>query len=88
MSPFQVGISPCFKRMGQKTSPTSFRVGINKDWASRWFSGKKYKAYLKDDIAVRNFLNRKLKNMAVDRVELEKGTDPLNILIYPPSPVL
>jgi small subunit ribosomal protein S3 len=74
--------------LGQKTSPTSFRIGINKDWASRWFGHRKYKDYLKDDVAVREFLNKKLKNMAVDHIELERGTDALNILIYTARPGL
>ena len=74
--------------MGQKISPTSFRIGINKDWLSRWFGHKKYKDYLKDDVAVRNFLNKKLKNMAVDRTEIERGTDTLNILIHTARPGL
>lgn len=74
--------------MGQKTSPTSFRIGINKDWPSRWFGHRKYVNYLKDDVAVRNFLNKRLKNMAIDRVELERGTDALNILIYTARPGL
>ena len=74
--------------MGQKTSPTSFRIGINKDWPSRWFGFRKYKEYLKDDVAVRNFLNKKLKNMAVDRIEFERGTDSMNIFIYTARPGL
>lgn len=74
--------------MGQKTSPTSFRIGINKDWSSRWFGFRKYKEYLKDDVAVRNFLNKKLKNMAVDRIEFERGTDSMNIFIYTARPGL
>jgi len=74
--------------MGQKTSPTSFRIGINKDWASRWFGHRKYVNYLKDDVAVRNFLNKKLKNMAVDHIEIERSTDVLNILIYTARPGL
>lgn len=74
--------------MGQKISPISFRVGINKDWASRWFGHGKYASYLKDDVAVRNFLNKKLKNMAVDRIEIERGTDTLNILIHTARPGL
>ena len=74
--------------MGQKISPTSFRIGINKDWASRWFGHRKYVGYLKDDVAVREFLNKKLKNMAVDRIEIERGTDMLNILIYTARPGL
>ncbi|MBI4158380.1 MAG: 30S ribosomal protein S3 [Candidatus Yanofskybacteria bacterium] len=74
--------------MGQKISPTSFRVGINKDWASRWFGHRKYVDYLKDDVAVRDFLNKKLKNMAVDRIEIERGTDMLNVLIFTARPGL
>ncbi|MBI2674721.1 MAG: 30S ribosomal protein S3 [Candidatus Yanofskybacteria bacterium] len=74
--------------MGQKISPTSLRVGINKDWASRWFGHKKYVGYLKDDVAVRDFLNKKLKNMAVDRIEIERGTDALNVLIFTARPGL
>ncbi len=74
--------------MGQKISPISFRVGINKDWLSRWFGHKKYVGYLKGDVAVRDFLNKRLKNMAVDRVELERGADALNILIFTARPGL
>lgn len=74
--------------MGQKTSPISFRIGISKDWASRWFGRRKYVPYLKDDVAVRSFLDKKLKNMSVDRVELERGADALNILVYTARPGL
>jgi len=74
--------------MGQKISPTSLRVGITKDWLSRWFGGRKYPPYLKDDIAVRGLLNKKLKNMSVDRIVLERGTDALNVLIYTARPGL
>ncbi|MEK7582386.1 MAG: 30S ribosomal protein S3 [Patescibacteria group bacterium] len=74
--------------MGQKISPISLRIGIHKDWASRWFGGRKYPAYLKDDVAVRAFLTKKLKNMAVDRVDIERGTDSLNIIVYTARPGL
>lgn len=74
--------------MGHKTSPTSFRIGINKDWASRWFGRRKYKEYLKDDVVIRDFLNKKLKNMAVDHIELERSMDSLNIIIYTARPGL
>lgn len=74
--------------MGQKISPTSLRIGIIKDWASRWFGGDKYTSYLKDDMAVRNFLEKRLRNMAVDRIEIERGTDQLTITIYTARPGL
>lgn len=72
--------------MGQKISPTSLRVGINKDWASKWFGGRKYQDYLKDDLKVRTFLEKKLKNMGIDHIELERGTDALNIVIHTSRP--
>ena len=74
--------------MGQKVSPTSLRTVISKVWASRWFGGRKYVHYLKDDVAVRSFLAKKLKGMSVDRVELERGTDLLNVIIYTARPGL
>ena len=74
--------------MGHKISPTSLRTGINKDWMSRWFGGRKYSAFLKDDLAVRTFLDKKLKNMGIDRIEIERGTDMLNIIIYTARPGL
>lgn len=74
--------------MGQKISPHSFRVGITKDWSSRWVGNRKYTQYLKDDLVVRNFLSKRLKNMSVDRIELERGTDSLNTIIYTARPGL
>jgi small subunit ribosomal protein S3 len=72
--------------MGQKISPTSLRIGIHKDWASRWFGGRKYQAYLKDDLKTRTFLQKKLKNMGIDRIDLERGTDALNVVIHTSRP--
>ncbi len=74
--------------MGQKISPTSLRIGIIKDWKSHWFGGRKYSDYLKDDVAVRAFLEKKLKNIGIDRTEIERGTDVLNIIIYTARPGL
>ncbi len=74
--------------MGQKISPISLRLGINKDWLSRWFGGRKYVAYLKDDLIVRKYLESKLKNMSIDRIELERGTDALSVIIHTARPGL
>ena len=74
--------------MGQKISPTSLRLGIHKDWASRWFGGSKYVGFLKDDMAVRTFLEKRLKNMAVDRVDIERGNDAVRVTIYTARPGL
>ncbi len=72
--------------MGQKISPTSLRMGINKDWASHWFGGRKYLDYLKNDLKVRAHLDKKLKNMGIDHIELERGTDSLNVIVHTSRP--
>ncbi len=72
--------------MGHKISPIALRLGINKDWASKWFGGRKYPAYLKDDLKVRTFLEKKLKGMSVDRIDLERGTDLLNVVVHTSRP--
>ncbi len=74
--------------MGQKISPTSLRLSINKDWKSRWFSAKKYPQFLKEDVAIRKFLEKKLKNMSVDKVEIERSPDVLSIVISTARPGL
>jgi len=74
--------------MGQKISPISLRVGIQKDWSSTWFGGRKYIPYLKDDLAVRTFLDNKLKGMGVADIRLERGSDILNVIIITTRPGL
>ena|SRR3989344_1238407 len=74
--------------MGQKISPTSFRVSVNKDWKSRWFNVKKYPEFLKEDVALRKFLDKKLKNMSVDSVEIERSPDLLAITVRTARPGL
>jgi small subunit ribosomal protein S3 len=74
--------------MGQKISPISLRTGINKDWASRWFGGRKYVNYLKDDLKIREFLEKHLKNTGIDKVDICRGADVLNVTIYTARPGL
>src|SRR3989338_3514623 len=64
------------------------RISINKDWQSRWFSVKKYPEFLKEDVAIRAFFSKKLKNMSVDRVEIERSPDVMGIAIYTARPGL
>ncbi len=74
--------------MGQKISPTSLRTGITKDWQSRWFGGRKYIPFLKDDLKVRTFLGKKLKGAGVADIQLERGSDLLNVIIVTSRPGL
>ncbi len=74
--------------MGQKISPTSFRLSVNKDWKSRWFNVRKYPEFLKEDVALRNYLSKKLKNMSVDRIQIERSPDVLAVAIITARPGL
>jgi len=44
--------------MGQKVSPTGFRLGITEDWRSRWYADKDYAANLENDLAIRKFIEK------------------------------
>lgn len=66
------------------------RLGINRDWKSRWFTAdpKKYREYLRTDAAVRKLLAKKLKGMSIDAVEIERDEKALRILIKTARPGL
>lgn len=74
--------------MGQKVSPISHRITVNKDWKSRWFSLRKYPQFLKEDLAVRSFLEKKLRGMSVDGIEIEKSPDVFAVTIRTARPGL
>jgi len=74
--------------MGQKISPIALKLGVNKDWKSRWFGFKKYQVFLKEDLALRQFLTQKLKNLSVDRVQIERSPDVLTIGVHTARPGL
>lgn len=75
--------------MGQKVSPTSFRISFHKRWLSRWFAlGRKYPAFFKEDYNIRQFLSKKLKGMSVDRVEIERSPDTLSVIVFTSRPGL
>jgi small subunit ribosomal protein S3 len=70
--------------------PYAQRLGINRDWKSRWFAAnpKQYREYLRTDNAIRRFLTKKLKGMAVDVFEIERDEKVFRILIKTARPGL
>ena len=59
--------------MGQKVNPVGMRVGINKDWNSRWYADdKEYHVYLNEDIKIRKYLEKALKEALLSHVEIER----------------
>lgn len=72
--------------MGQKVSPTGFRLGITEDWRSRWYADKDYAANLENDMAIREFLSKELVRAAVSRVEIERAGDKTKVIITTARP--
>ena len=72
--------------MGQKVSPTGFRLGITEDWRSRWYADKDYAANLENDLAIREFLNKELARAAVSRIEIERAGDKTKVIITTARP--
>lgn len=72
--------------MGQKTHPVGFRVGITKDWKSRWFVGKKLAGTLQEDIKTREYLLERLKEAWISAIEIERTTETMRIIISTARP--
>lgn len=72
--------------MGQKVHPTGLRVGIIKDWESKWYAGKDYADLLHEDIKIREYLENRLKIAAVSSIEIERAANRVNITIHTGKP--
>ena len=72
--------------MGQKVSPTGFRLGITEDHRSRWYADKDYAKMLENDIAIRKFLDKYLVRAAVSRIEIERAGDKVKVIIVTARP--
>ena len=67
--------------MGQKVHPIGLRVGVIRDWESRWYAEKDYATLLHEDIKVRKFIEETLKEASVSKVEIERAANRINITI-------
>lgn len=72
--------------MGQKVKPTGFRLGITEDWRSRWYAGNDYAATLGNDLKLRKYVEKKLSNAALSRVEIERAGDKIKVIITTARP--
>jgi small subunit ribosomal protein S3 len=73
--------------MGQKISPTGFRLAVSRNWNSRWFaSGKEFSRMLGEDLRVREFLRKKLRSASVGRILIERPAKNARITIYSARP--
>ncbi len=65
--------------MGQKINPTGLRIGINKPWKSQWYEEKRYSQWLHEDIKIRNYLQKTLKDTGVAKVEIKRMAQKITI---------
>lgn len=75
--------------MGHKVHPTVFRLGTTTTWPSRWFArDQAYRDHLREDLALRVFLKKELKEAAVNRIDIERSRGTLAIAIHTAKPGL
>lgn len=73
--------------MGQKVNPNGLRLGINKDWEAKWYSNKKdFAKYLDKDVKIREYLEEKLVNAGIAKVEIERNAKRTEVVIHTSKP--
>lgn len=72
--------------MGQKVHPIGFRIGVIRDWESKWYAGKDYGDLLLEDVKIREYLKKKLKDSALSHVEIERSSNRVNVTIHTAKP--
>ncbi|WP_070121477.1 30S ribosomal protein S3 [Bacillus marinisedimentorum] len=72
--------------MGQKVNPVGLRIGVIRDWESKWYAGKDYADLLHEDIKIREYIEKRLKDASVSSVEIERAANRVNITINTAKP--
>ncbi|TDF91457.1 30S ribosomal protein S3 [Paenibacillus piri] len=72
--------------MGQKVNPVGLRIGIIRDWESKWYAGKDFGDLLLEDVKIREYLKQKLKDSAVSHIDIERAANRVNVTIHTAKP--
>ena len=75
--------------MGQKVNPHGLRVGVIKDWDSKWYADTKNEEFannLVEDYNIRKFLKKKLYSASVSKIEIERASDRVKVIVYTAKP--
>lgn len=72
--------------MGQKVNPVGLRIGIIRDWESKWYAGKDFADLLHEDIKVREYITKRLKDASVSKVEIERAANRVNVTVHTAKP--
>lgn len=72
--------------MGQKVNPHGLRVGIIKDWDSKWYADADFADNLVEDYNIRKFLKKRLYNAGISRIKIERASDRVKIIVFTAKP--
>ena len=73
--------------MGQKVNPIGFRLGVNRDWRSRWYaSPQELPEFLHSDLEIRNYVKKKLQYAAVSKIVIERAWNSIRVTIFTARP--
>ncbi len=72
--------------MGQKVNPHGIRVGVIKDWDSKWYADAEFSDYLVEDYNIRKFLKKKLYSAGVSKIEIERASDRVKVIVFTAKP--
>ena len=72
--------------MGQKVNPHGLRVGVIKDWDSKWYAEGEFADYLVEDYNIRTFLKKKLYAAGVSKIEIERAAGRVKVIVYTATP--
>lgn len=72
--------------MGQKVNPIGLRVGIIRDWEAKWYAEKDYADLLHEDLKIRKFLETRLADAAVSKIEIERAANRVNVTVHTAKP--
>ena len=72
--------------MGQKVHPISFRLGIIRNWDSRWYAGSQYSTFVYEDFKIREFLKKRVYQAGVSKIEIERAASKVRIRMHTARP--
>ncbi|OFZ22834.1 MAG: 30S ribosomal protein S3 [Bdellovibrionales bacterium RIFOXYA1_FULL_36_14] len=72
--------------MGQKVHPYGFRLGYIRGWHSNWYAKDKYGEILQEDLAIRRYIDKQMKNAAISNTEISRTSDQIKVTVYTAKP--
>ena len=72
--------------MGQKVNPHGMRVGVIKDWDSKWYAEADFSDNLVEDYNIRKFVKKELYSAGISKIEIERASDRVKVFIYTAKP--